>query len=67
MELDRCRNRRNVASLSGRLADVLAQIEAAERRQRGQLRTVASNEIAEYARSVVESAPFRSGVRDELL
>ena len=67
VELDRCRNRRDVATSSGRLADVLAQIEAAERRHRGQLRTVASNEIVEYARSVVESAPSRSGVGDELL
>jgi hypothetical protein len=70
-DLDRCRNKRVMASLAGRLADVTARIEAEERTDRGQQRgQSASNrdEAAERVRySLAEAAAAGGQVPDALL
>jgi hypothetical protein len=54
-EIEGCRNKRVMAALSTRLADVLARIEAEERNQRGQQRGPSASNHDEAAERVRHS------------
>ena len=55
-EFDRCRNRLDMAAVSARLFDVLAQIETEERGRRRPSGTPLSNEVFQQARQLVATA-----------
>jgi hypothetical protein len=69
-EIDKCRNRRHMASLSACLADVVGRIEQLERIERGQQRgQPASNDdaVERARRNAAGAAEAAGAVKDELL